>query len=94
MVNLSEKLVRKLVFVLLWTLVFSFLYVAFTKRSDWKGLHEGKRDEDSSAPWFDYFYFSLNAMTTVGFGDIRPVTTKSRLLACAQLCLIPFLVLS
>lgn len=35
--------------------------------------------------WFDRFYFSIVTGTTLGFGDIYPISTKTKLLVIIQL---------
>lgn len=35
-------------------------------------------------PWSDYFYFSFTTLTTLGYGDITPVTSQARSLAMVE----------
>lgn len=38
----------------------------------------------NGAHWYDYIYFSIITMTTVGFGDITPIHWAPKLMATAQ----------
>jgi len=47
-------------------------------------------DSDNFNYFWDYFYFVLIVMTTIGFGDISPTTTLGKLFLVfyALLCLV------
>jgi voltage-gated potassium channel Kch len=36
-------------------------------------------------PWFDAFYMTLTTVTTVGYGDVVPVTPLGRIIASATI---------
>ncbi|MFT7184323.1 MAG: hypothetical protein ACI9QC_000662 [Oceanicoccus sp.] len=42
-------------------------------------VQESMRTIAAPAPWYDYLYFSVMTMTTVGFGDITPVFSLAKL---------------
>ncbi len=44
-------------------------------------LDEALRTIPDNAHWFDYFYYSMINLTTVGFGDITPVSLVPKILS-------------
>ena len=47
-------------------------------------LAEEMRTLTADAHWFDYLYFSMITLTTVGFGDITPMALSAKMLVMAQ----------
>jgi hypothetical protein len=41
-------------------------------------------DEHPDRPWADFMYFSFTTLSTVGYGDIIPATTRSRSVAIVE----------
>ena len=67
----------------LTTLVFSIL-VAFGHMFIDSNLPLELRTIPDPVHWFDYFYFSVVTITTVGFGDITPVSTIAKILTMTE----------
>ena len=62
----------EIVMLILITLVFGFIYSKLDNK------HFGFKEK------IDPYYFSFTTMTTVGYGDYSPKTTKSKLIVMAQ----------
>ena len=91
MTNLIDTLIKSktvlLFFIsqLLTILFFSFVYWLINHHSESEKHFIGL---DSDSPIFDYIYYSLGTSTTVGYGDIVPVSKSARALAMIQLSMI------
>ena len=64
------------IFIILTTCIYGLLYSQFPQTSF--GFKQT----------IDPFYFSLTTMSTVGYGDFAPKTTKAKLLVMTQQCLV------
>lgn len=62
------------------TLAFSIL-MAFAFFINDQFVSEAVRTIPDNAHWFDYFYFSMINLTTVGFGDITPISITGKILS-------------
>jgi len=62
----------EIVMLILITLVFGFMYSKLDNK------HFGFKEK------IDPYYFSFTTMTTVGYGDYSPKTTKSKLIVMTQ----------
>ena len=62
----------EIVILILITLVFGFIYSKLDNK------HFGFKEK------IDPYYFSFTTMTTVGYGDYSPKTTKSKLIVMTQ----------
>lgn len=62
----------EIVMLILITLVFGFIYSKLDNK------HFGFKEK------IDPYYFSFTTMTTVGYGDYSPKTTKSKLIVMTQ----------
>lgn len=65
------------------TLTFSILMAVIFWAVD-MSLVESLRTVQGEVYWFDYFYYSMITMTTVGFGDITPIAFIPKLLAILE----------
>jgi voltage-gated potassium channel len=64
-------------------IIFALIYFVLNKRSPrkhFKGLINN--------PWFDMLYFSTVTQSTVGYGDIVPISKLARGIAIVQLLLV------
>jgi hypothetical protein len=91
--NIHRRRLRNigLTLVLLWiylTWFFAFLYASSAQeRSPFRGRILNDADpEFDSVNSIDIWYFSVATMTTVGYGDLRPVNA-CRFIACVQMSL-------
>jgi hypothetical protein len=67
-----------LIIALIWTLLYSLLYAADPRSIS--GL-------PAQPSLWDYLYFSLTTLTTLGYGDVLPVSAPARTLAGVEVTL-------
>lgn len=60
------------VFNLVLTAAFAVVYMSLG--------HEHFNGLDSNSTFLDYFYFSFTTMSTVGYGDISPISQKAKII--------------
>ena len=66
-------------------IVFAIIYTIACPTTDhWKGLND-LNDSTLTDKFFNRLYFSLTTMTTIGFGDITPVSKTARSLVMLQM---------
>lgn len=66
-------------------IVFAVIYTIACPTTDhWKGLND-LNDSTLTDKFFNRLYFSLTTMTTIGFGDITPVSKTARSLVMLQM---------
>lgn len=66
-------------------IVFAVIYTIACPTTDhWKGLND-LNDSTITDKFFNRLYFSLTTMTTIGFGDITPVSKTARSLVMLQM---------
>jgi hypothetical protein len=72
-------------------LFFNYMELAFSFAVVYGGLHLlGNQPKDI----IDYVYFSIVTSTTIGFGDLHPVTSLGKILVCTQaIVMVAFIVL-
>lgn len=78
-------LIRFLIWYTLALFGFSFIYYKIYK-SDPKSF--SKRDTKDGYPLFDFFHFSLVTQTTVGYGDMIPLSLNAKIANTIHLLLI------
>ena len=66
-------------------IIFAVIYTIACPTTDhWKGLTE-ENDKTLFDKFFNRFYFSLTTMTTIGYGDIAPVSKTARSIVLLQM---------
>ena len=65
-------------------LIFAIINTKITNHKDWGGPNGPKKNESFAKNLFTMFYFSSSTISTVGFGDIYPVSVKAKLLVLVQ----------
>ena len=65
-------------------LIFAIINTKITNHKDWGGPNGPKKNESFAKNLFTMFYFSSATISTVGFGDIYPVSIKAKLLVLVQ----------
>ena len=84
------KIYKIILFIsIIIVLFFAYIYKNFTSYTDFNGIEYNERND-----FITYLYFSLTTITSVGYGDISPRTTKARLLVMIQQLAILFLVVT
>ena len=73
---------RIMLYVVL-SLTFAFIYFQM-EHNDFKGL-------DETSDFFDYVYYSITTQTTIGYGDIAPISKRARRISIVQALLIVIL---
>lgn len=76
----GTSLIRWAFATFVFVFIVSFGYMAIDKVQP-DDLHRMIHGE---AHWFDYFYFSVMILTTVGLGDIHPVTLAGKMLTSVE----------
>ena len=70
--------------VIILLLIFSILNTIITNHKDWGGHNRPKKDDKFPERLFNMFYFSSTTLSTVGYGDIYPVSVKAKILVLIQ----------
>ena len=83
-INFTKK-IQKFSIVIGFIILFAIIYTIACPTTDhWKGI-----DFDNDRTLFDKFfnrlYFSLTTMTTIGYGDISPVSKTARSIVLLQM---------
>ena len=66
-------------------IIFAVIYTIACPTTDhWKGLTEAN-DKTLFDKFFNRLYFSLTTMTTIGYGDIAPVSKTARSIVMLQM---------
>lgn len=65
------------------TIAFSIV-MAFAHFVNDQFVDQALRTIPDNAHWFDYFYFSMINLTTVGFGDIVPISISGKILSVSE----------
>tara|TARA_B110000211_G_C14052307_1_gene541770 strand:- start:1234 stop:1578 length:345 start_codon:yes stop_codon:yes gene_type:complete len=72
------------IMLVLINVIFTFIYLIFCNDpEDWNGMDQP--DDSLFTKIFNRFYFSLTGLTTIGYGDISPKSTKARSIVMIQL---------
>jgi hypothetical protein len=77
--NYGTSLVRWATTTVLFSIIMAFAFFVNDQFVD-----DSLRTIVDNAHWFDYFYFSMINLTTVGFGDITPLSLTGRILSVAE----------
>ena len=80
----TNKLYNKLLYSIVLTILFSFIYMIF---DDDEFIINFDRHDNFDVLHHQYFrrlYFSIITQTTVGFGDVIPNSNRCRLLVSIQ----------
>jgi tetratricopeptide (TPR) repeat protein len=62
-----------------WIMVCISIFLVFT------GLYAAFGLIEPVTSWIDYPYFSVITMTSLGYGDIHPIRTVGKIIACAEI---------
>jgi hypothetical protein len=81
----SKKIQYKIFYELLHIFtIASVIYLFTDKHDDWKYMHISKEQhlqaDVNKMPFIDCIYFTLITITTVGYGDIVPISNKAKLI--------------
>ena len=68
---------KKFTWILLWIVIFTLYFYALSQKSNHFNI--GKLSMVNS------FYFTTNAIGTIGFGDIFPISSTAKLSVCVML---------
>ena len=68
-------------FIILFTVIYT---IACPTTDHWKGITEAE-DKTLFDKFFNRLYFSLTTMTTIGYGDIAPVSKRARSIVLLQM---------
>ena len=83
-----EILFKKYIIILATTILFALLYTIFVPDyHDWIGINK-EEDVTLGDKFFNRLYFSLATTSTVGYGDIGPITKRGRLISMAQMTIL------
>lgn len=72
-------------FIFGFIILFAIIYTIACPTTDhWKGIQD---DQDKTVfdKFFNRLYFSLTTMTTIGYGDIAPVSKRARSIVLLQM---------
>ena len=82
--KITEKL-QKFSIVIGFIIIFAIIYTIVCPTTDhWKGITENN-DKTLFDKFFNRLYFSLTTMTTIGYGDIAPVSKTARSIVLLQM---------
>lgn len=80
-----NKKINKFLIVLGIIFLFAIIYTILCPEADhWKGLSE-LDDKTLYDKFFNRLYFSIASMTTIGYGDLSPLSKTARLVALIQM---------
>lgn len=83
-VELKLKL-KRLSIIIGFIILFAIIYTITCPKTDhWKGINEAQ-DKTLFDKFFNRLYFSLTTMTTIGYGDIIPVSKRARSIVLLQM---------
>ena len=71
-------------------ILFGFIYAVSTESNEWYGLAH----VDNKHNLFDLIYFSFTTFSTAGYGDIRPLSRKARILVILEQLIVVASILS
>ena len=63
--------------------MFSIVYYCLGNEENWNGI-------DKNSTLFDFFYFSFTTMTTIGYGDVSPNVTETKIICIFQQLIVLF----
>jgi hypothetical protein len=80
-----NKKINKFFIVLGVIILFAIIYTILCPSADhWKGLSEVD-DKTLYDKFFNRLYFSIATMTTIGYGDLSPLSKTARFVALIQM---------
>lgn len=79
---LANKYVGKATGLLYITLVFAVIFCVFTNENDWLIIQEKLGDR---LTFFDYWFYIVQIVSTLGYSDIIPYTRKAKILTSVML---------
>lgn len=83
--NTDDLKLKHFSFIFGFIILFAVIYTIACPTSDhWKGIQD---DHDITLfdKFFNRLYFSLTTMTTIGYGDIAPVSKRARSIVLLQM---------
>ena len=78
----------KIFFITLIIFFFTLIYFFTCNDDDFKGLDKKNYNNNPLERFINLFYFSCVTSSTIGYGDIHPFTTKTKLIAIIQILFI------
>lgn len=83
--NTADLKLKHFSFIFGFIILFSIIYTIACPTTDhWKGITEAE-DITLFDKFFNRLYFSLTTMTTIGYGDITPVSKRARSIVLLQM---------
>jgi len=74
------KTSHRIILYIILSLVFAFIYFQL-EHDDFIGLNK-------TSDFYDYVYYSITTQTTIGYGDIAPISKRARIISIIQALLI------
>ena len=85
--NYTSKIIFKIKYFILILIFYSLVFTIFTQPHEWswfdvpKSIEEPKNNKEYySSYFFNMFHFSIVSFTNTGYGDISPITNKTKCL--------------
>ena len=77
-----------IIIILIVIFSFTLMYTIFSpKYTDWKGINK-KNDKTFCQKFFNRLYYSLAVSSTVGHGDIVPISKEGRIVSMLHMFVI------
>ena len=86
MAKRGKSLVMFLLSQLIIIIIFAIIYWLIIAKADKEDVHF--RGLTKKSPLIDFIYYSITTQTTVGYGDITPVSKLAKILAMVQMAMI------
>ena len=84
--KILNKVLVPFILLMLTNVLFGVVYLIFCNQSDdWNGMDD--QNDSLSVKLFKRVYFSMTTLSTVGYGDITPITNLGKVLAALTMFL-------